>query len=200
MLRFNDEFIPPGAGAALTGLDQLAWLFQHGRPTEKEPALRRLILAAAESVLAACLAATDLATVQLAAAGFWECGLNEKGPEARRRKDEGVERLSAGDLAGVQKIFHGLSVKHPDWAEAINKKATVLYLRGRAGESLALCRRVVEMKPHHFGAWNGMALCAVQLEYWHTALDAAKRALSLQPGATVNLETIRLAKSKLAAP
>jgi hypothetical protein len=56
------------------------------------------------------------------------------------------------------------------------------------------------MKPHHFGAWSGMALCAVQLEYWHTALDAAKRALSPQSGAAVNLETIRLAKSKLAAP
>jgi|APGre2960657505_1045072.scaffolds.fasta_scaffold00939_12 hypothetical protein len=123
MLRFNDEFIPPGAGAELTGLDQLAWLFQHGRPTEKEPALRQLILAAAETVLAACLDATDPATVQLAAAGLWECWLNEKGPEARRRMNEGVERLLAGDLAGVQKTFHGLSVKHPDWAEAINKKA-----------------------------------------------------------------------------
>ena len=199
MIRLNDEFIPPGDDGRSTALDKLAWLFQHGRSTEKEPALRQLILAAAEPVLTACLTATDPDTVQLAAAGLWECWLNEKGPDARRRMDEGVERLAAGDLAGAQKIFQGLSAKHPDWAEAINKKATVLYLRGLAGDSLALCRQVVEMKPHHFGAWNGMALCAVQLEYWHTALDAAKRALSLQPGAAANLEIIRLAKSKLAA-
>lgn len=94
-----------------------------------EPALRQLTLAATETVLAACLDATDPATVQLAAAGLWECWLNEKGPEARRRMDEGVERLLAGDLAAVQKTFHGLSVKHPDWAEAINKKARALPAR-----------------------------------------------------------------------
>ena len=200
MIRLNDEFIPSGEGRGMATIEKLAWLFQHGRSTEKEPALRQLILAAAEPVLTACLTATDPATIKLATAGLWECWLNEKGPEARGRMDEGVARLSAGDLIGAQKIFHGLSEKHPDWAEAINKKATVLYLRGLAGESLVLCRRVVELKPHHFGAWNGMALCAVQLEYWHTALDAAKRALSLQPGTAANLETIRLAKSKLSVP
>ena len=110
-----------------------------------------------------------------------------------------ARQIDMGDLAGAQKIFQNLSVQHPDWAEAINKKATVLYLRGLAGDSLVLCRQVVEIKPHHFGAWNGMALCAVQLEYWHTALDAAKRAVSLQPGAAAHQEIIRLAKSKLAA-
>ena len=198
MISLHNEYIPPRDGRP-GAIDQLAWLFEHGRPTEKEPALRQLILAAAEPVLTACLTVSDPLTVQLATAGLWECWLNEKGPEARQRMDEGIQQMAADDLAGAQKIFQSLSLKHPDWAEAINKKAAVLYLRGLAGDSLALCRRVVEMKPHHFGAWNGMALCAVQLEYWHTALDAAKRAVSLQPSSSAHQEIIRLARSKLAA-
>ncbi len=81
--------------------------------------------------------------------------------------------MEAAELAEAEQVFQALVMEYPDWTEAINKQATVLYMQGRDQESLALCRKVVEEKPNHFGAWNGMAMCAVRLEDWRTALVAA---------------------------
>ena len=55
----------------------------------------------------------------------------------------------------------------------------------------------MRLKPHHFGAWNGMALCAAQLEKWEIALRAARTALRLQPTALANNDLIQLAEAKL---
>lgn len=198
MIRLNDEFIPPPDGKpANTDLKALTRLLRQGQPAEKQQALHKLIAAGAESELTRCLAAPNPVTAQLATIGLWECWLNEKGPAARGRIDEGIKRMETGDLDGAQNVFQSLIVEFPDWAEAINKQATLLYLRGLAGDSLDLCRIVVEMKPNHFGAWNGLALCAVQMEDWETALSAAQKALRLQPGARANAEIIQLAQTKL---
>jgi hypothetical protein len=42
-----------------------------------------------------------------------------------------------------------------------------------------------------------MALCAAQLEKWQATLDAARRALAIQPGAQANHDLIALAEQKL---
>jgi tetratricopeptide (TPR) repeat protein len=94
-------------------------------------------------------------------------------------------------------VFADLGRQFPGWAEAINKQATVLYMRDLADDSYDLCELVLEMKPHHFGAWHGLALCAVRLRDWETALAAGKEALRLQPHSGANREIIRLARKKL---
>jgi tetratricopeptide (TPR) repeat protein len=198
MIRLNDEFIPPNDDASDSDeITALTRLLQQGRPVEKQQALLKLVQAGAEPALTRCLAAPDPITVQLATVGLWECWLNEKGPEARRRMEEGIQLMDSGDLDGAQKIFQLLIARFPDWAEALNKQATLLYLRGLAGDSMELCRMVVEMKPNHFGAWNGLALCAVQMGAWETALNAAQKAYLLQPSAQANAEIIQLAQAKL---
>ena len=198
MIRLNDEFVPAEKPEQSTAeIKALTRLLEQGEPAEKQQALHKLVAAGAELALTQCLAAKNPVTVQFATIGLWECWLNEKGPAARRRIDEGIKRMEAGDLNEAQKLFQSLIREFPDWAEAINKQATLLYLRGLAGDSLGLCRIVVEMKPNHFGAWNGLALCAVQMEDWETALSAAQQALRLQPGVRANAEIIQLAQTKL---
>lgn len=195
-LRLNDEFVPPDDG----GEDELRRLresLETGAPMDREIALRRLIELKAEEVLTECLRSEHPMTAQLATAGLWECWLNEEGPSARQRIDEGVRLMNGGDLPGALEIFIELIRKHPRWAEAHNKRATVLYLLGNARLSFKACQTVVELKPHHFGAWNGMALCAAQMEKWQAALDAARRALAIQPGAQANHDLIALAEEKL---
>jgi tetratricopeptide (TPR) repeat protein len=199
VIRLEDEFLPPKRGGlSASDVEKLARLLQHGRPVEKQGALLKLIAADAESALAGCLGAKDPITVQFATEGLWECWMNEGGIKARRRMEEGIKLMESGDLVGAGEFFQSLIREHPGWTEAVNKQATVLYLQGRAAESLALCRQVVERKPHHFGAWSGMALCAMQLEDWKTALVAASEALNLQPGARASREIVNLAKAKLA--
>jgi tetratricopeptide (TPR) repeat protein len=198
VIRLNDEFIPPpDEDEGPSEITELVRLLQQGRPAEKQKALLKLIAAGAEEELTDCLGSADALAAQLATAGLWECWLNEEGPEARERIDQGIDLMEAGQNVAAEKIFLTLSRQYPGWAEPINKQATSLYMRGLAANSFDLCQLVVEMKPNHFGAWHGLALCAVQMEDWETALDAAKEALRLQPRAAANREIIRLAKSKL---
>jgi tetratricopeptide (TPR) repeat protein len=111
--------------------------------------------------------------------------------------ERGIAKMESGELEDAMAIFLRLIRQYPRWAEAHNKHATALYLIGNPRLSYKACQIVVELKPNHFGAWNGMALCAAQLEKWKAALDAARHALALQPRAQANLDLIHLAESKL---
>ena len=170
---------------------------ESGAPAARRLALARLIEVKAEDVLTELIASSDATTAQLATSGLWECWLNEEGPAARRRIDKGIALMNKGDLAGAINAFNALVKLYPRWAEALNKQATVLYLLGNARLSYQACRRVVELKPNHFGAWNGMALCAAQLEKWPWVLEAAREALRLQPSAKANLDLLQLAEARL---
>lgn len=193
-LRLNDEFLPADGNDEL---QRLRRALETGAPADRQAALHRLIELRAESVLHDCLRSDDAQTALLATGGLWECWLNEQGPDARRRMDEGIAHMNGGELEAALEIFVELVGRFPRWAEAHNKRATVLYLLGNARLSYRACQIVVELKPHHFGAWNGLALCAAQLEKWQDALDAARRALALQPNAQANLDLIALAEQKL---
>jgi tetratricopeptide (TPR) repeat protein len=198
MIRLNDEFIPPARGKrSADEIPGLVALLQQGDPAERKGALTKLIELKAEKELTNCLCSQDPLTTQLATAGLWECWLNEQGTAARQMMDEGIELMNTGHLDAASEIFQALMKQYPDWAEAINKQATLLYLSDTPAESMGLCAKVVALKPDHFGAWNGMALCAVQLEDWRTALFAAKKALSIQSTAASNQEIIKLARAKL---
>jgi tetratricopeptide (TPR) repeat protein len=196
--RLNDDLpaAPEDGGADAA---RLKHLLETGTPEQQQAALDQLVSLRAESVLVECLASQNPAVIRLATGGLWECWLSEQGAAARRQIEKGTQRMNEGDLEGALDIFAKLLKKYPRWAEAHNKQATVLYLLGNARLSYKVCQVVVELKPHHFGAWNGMALCAAQLEKWQAALDAARQALRIQPTAQANLDLIQLAEAKLRA-
>lgn len=197
-LRLNDEFVPaPGEGEPDKEIALLKRLLLEGEAVERQAALEKLVELRAEDALSDCLTSENLVAAQLATAGLWECWLNEEGADARRVMEKGVQFMKGGELEDALEIFRKLAAKYPQWAEAHNKQATVLYLLGNARLSLKVCQIVVELKPNHFGAWNGMALCAAQLEKWKIALEAATKALRLQPTALANHDIIQLAKANL---
>ena len=189
----------PRVTAASGGTDtgQLRALLETGTTQQRLSALRQLIELHAESELTHCLVSPDPAVVQLAITGLWECWLDEAGPDARRTMDNGVEAMNAGDLTEAAQTFKTLLAEHPDWAEAANKLATVLYLQGRPEESIRYCHRVVALKPDHFGAWNGLAICAIQTEDWTLALQAVEESLRLQPNSPSNRQLLQLVRSRL---
>jgi tetratricopeptide (TPR) repeat protein len=195
-LRLNDEFVPPSDDGD-PEIQKLRTLLEAGEPADQHAALAKLVTLRAEKTLTACLASKNPLAAHLATGGLWECWLNEQGPIPRREMDKGIRRMNDGDLAGALEIFDRLAEKFPRWAEAHNKRATVFYLLGNPRISYKICRLVVELKPDHFGAWNGMALCAAQMEKWQAALDAATAALRIQPGTQANVDLIRLAEVKL---
>lgn len=133
-----------------------------------------------------------------AAAGLWGLWLDEAGSAGRREIERGIAAMAKGDLKQASVIFRELMDEHPGWAEAINKQATVLYLQGRPDESIELCCEVVKLKPDHFGAWSGMALCAVQTGDWLLARESVLQSLRLQPGSGHNQQMLALVDLRLA--
>lgn len=168
-----------------------------GLAHERQAALRRLVEARAESALVQCLASANPTVVQLAAAGLWECWLSEAGIEARQEMALGIDCINEGSLEKAAGAFRQLRERYPLWPEAANKLATVLYLQGKPEASIELCREVVALKPDHFGAWNGLALCAVQIEDWPLAHRAARESLRLQPHSPSNRQLLHLIESRL---
>ncbi len=188
---------PPAALPGATDAEKERAILETGTTQQRLGALRRLIELRAERELARCLASTDPAVVQLAITGLWECWLDEAGPEARRTMEAGVEAMHAGDLTAAKATFKALMTAHPGWAEAVNKLATVLYLQGRPEDSITFCHQVVTMKPDHFGAWNGMSICAIQTENWALARRAVEESLRLQPHSPANRQLLQLVQSRL---
>ena len=69
----------------------------------------------------------------------------------------------------------------PDWAEAWNKRATVLYLIGEHDRSLADIERTLALEPRHFGALAGIGLIRIAKGEHRAALAAFRRALAVNP-------------------
>ena len=180
-----------------TDLARWGEVLEHGSAQERRAALQQLIEAGAETVLTRCLASVKPAVVQLAVSGLWECWLNQAGSTAREELELGVDAMNEGNLTSAAETFAHVVDRYPDWAEALNKLATVLYLQNEPEASIELCRQVVVLKPDHFGAWNGLTLCAVQIEDWTLALRAVRESLRLQPHSPANRQLLHLVESRL---
>ena len=201
VIRLSDEFVPPQRRAGLSGAPPavLARILQESEGAEQREAVSELIARRAEAELVDCLRSPRQVVSELATAALWECWLNEEGPDARAVIERGIDLMQSGEFAAAEEMFEELGRLFPGWAEPINKQATVLYLCGDAEGSFELCELVIAIKPYHFGAWHGLALCAVRLRDWEVAFSAAREALDLQPHSGANREILRLAKSKLRA-
>ena len=194
-----EHFRPPATTAAASvSVEEAVALLRSGDEQERRYALLQLVSAGAEGGLTECLAADDPAVAQMAASGLWECWFNEAGNDARETMEAGILAMNDGALEEASSIFRKLMTRHPQWAEAANKMATVLYMQGHPEESISLCKQVLALKPDHFGAWNGLALCAVQTEDWALALEAVQQSLRLQPRSSANLQLLRLVRSRIA--
>ena len=77
--------------------------------------------------------------------------------------------------------FTSAAALAPEYAEAWNKRATVLYLLKRFAQSLQDCERVVALNPDHFGAFSGGAMCALSLGDHAMAMKWFKAALAVNP-------------------
>ena len=100
------------------------------------------------------------------------------------------------DLMGLQKFkealahFEKVIETYPEFAEAHNKLATVLFLLGDYENSINECKVTLKMNPHHFGAWHGMGLCLFKLARYPEAIESFKSALKIQPYADINWKYI----------
>ncbi len=69
----------------------------------------------------------------------------------------------------------------PEWAEAWNRRATVLFIRRDLDASVRDIGEVLAREPRHFGAWSGLGLIFLQIDRKPRALLAFQKALEINP-------------------
>lgn len=104
-------------------------------------------------------------------------------PQMRAAEDleRATRAIAALDFPAAEGILNALLARHPDYAEAWNKQATLYYMQMRDEESLRALHRTLQLEPRHFGAVCGFAeicLSNERADYAHFAFEAA---LELNP-------------------
>ena len=118
--------------------------------------------------------------------GLWSLWFSERGSE-NKAKLEAVDRLisegEASQWVEASAAARELMEEHPDWPEALNRLATVEYLRGEYATSVELCKKVLAAKIHHFGALSGICMCYQKLGDEDALAEWRERMLPNDPSA-----------------
>jgi len=94
---------------------------------------------------------------------------------------QGSRLMNIGELNKAYELFTKIIATEPDWSEAWNKRATVLYLMNRYQSSLDDIKITLVLEPRHFGALSGQALNYIELKQYEKAIQSFKEAQKIYP-------------------
>ncbi len=97
------------------------------------------------------------------------------------RLAEGSKLVRNKQLVNAVDIFTEVIKKDPTWAEAWNKRATVLYLLGDYQSSQNDIDKVLKLEKRHFGALAGQGLVNIKLENYEKAIKSYEKAQEIYP-------------------
>ncbi|WP_143149174.1 hypothetical protein [Hyphomicrobium sp. CS1BSMeth3] len=114
-------------------------------------------------------------------ARIWEVWMRSGRVDVDRLMEEGIGYLSVRQLGAAHDRFSEAIEAAPGFAEAWNKRATVLFLMSEHEQSLSDIEKVLAIEPRHFGALAGRGMIHAQAGRWKEALDAYYQALAVNP-------------------
>ena len=114
-------------------------------------------------------------------ARIWEVWMRSGRADVDRLMEEGIGYLSVRQLGAAHDRFSEAIEAAPGFAEAWNKRATVLFLMSEHEQSLSDIEKVLALEPRHFGALAGRGMIHAQAGRWKEALDAYYQALAVNP-------------------
>jgi tetratricopeptide (TPR) repeat protein len=129
----------------------------------------------------ALLRAPNVAAARPIEQSIWQTWLDYQDDEARSEVQRSHETFSEGDPYIAVAILDKVIAKHPDWAEAWNRRATYYYVLGRYDKSIADVQHVLELEPKHFGAMAGLGAIYIALGEDDKALRYYEMALNIHP-------------------
>ena len=93
----------------------------------------------------------------------------------------GSNLVNNNQLSKAVEIFSDVIFQDPNWAEAWNKRATVLYMMGEFKKSQEDIDKVLELEKRHFGALAGQGLVNIQLKNYEKAIRSYEEAMTIYP-------------------
>lgn len=127
---------------------------------------------------------------------IWSLWCSHAEPEATQKMEQAIRAIAARDFPAAHRLLGEMTLRWSDWAEVWNKRATLLFLEERDGESLEDIDRALSLEPRHFGALCGLGQIAIRQGEPHLALAAFKAATLVNPhlaGARAAVESLERA-------
>ena len=106
---------------------------------------------------------------------------NRRGFRLTELLNQGSRLMNGGELSKAYQLFTKIIATEPDWSEAWNRRATVLYLMSRYQSSLDDIKITLTLEPRHFGALSGQALNYIELKKYEKAIQSYKAAQKIYP-------------------
>ena len=97
------------------------------------------------------------------------------------RLEEGSQLVRDQKYLKAKNVFSEVIKLDQNWAEAWNKRATVLYLLGNFEASQKDIDKVLELESRHFGALAGQGLVNIQLKNYEKAIKSYEEVLKIYP-------------------
>ena len=128
----------------------------------------------------------DLPTAQIIEKKIWKIWSihpsdDRRGFRLTELLTQGSRLMNMGELSKAYILFTKIIATEPDWSEAWNKRATVLYLMNRYQSSLDDIKITLTLEPRHFGALSGQALNYIELKQYEKAIQSYKAAQKIYP-------------------
>ncbi len=148
-------------------------------PTPNDDAVERT--RALDALFAALKSAKQDAEAEPMVERIWELWSHSGRRKADLLLEQGVGYLALNQYGPAHDRFTEAIEAAPDFAEAWNKRATVLFLLNEHEQSLSDIEKVLTLEPRHFGALSGRGMIHAQAGRWKEALDAYNQALRYNP-------------------
>ena len=128
----------------------------------------------------------NLPSAQIVEKKIWEIWLihpsdDRRGFRLTELLTQGSRLMNMGELNKAYELFTTIIATEPDWSEAWNKRATVLYLMNRYQSSLDDIKITLTLEPRHFAALSGQALNYIELKQYEKAIESYKAAQTIYP-------------------
>ena len=95
--------------------------------------------------------------------------------------EKGSYYMSQNQLTSAHNVFSKAIELDPNWAEAWNKRATVLYLMGNYNLSQNDIDMVLSLEKRHFGALAGQGLVQTALNNYQSAINSYQEVEKIYP-------------------
>ena len=106
---------------------------------------------------------------------------NRRGFRLTELLNQGSRLINMGELNKAYELFTKIIATEPDWSEAWNKRATVLYLMNQYQSSLDDIKITLALEPRHFGELSGQALNYIELKQYEKAIESYRAAQKIYP-------------------
>ena len=81
----------------------------------------------------------------------------------------------------LNNLFTQIILADPNWFEAWNKRATVLYMMGKYEDSQKDIDQVLKLEKRHFGALSGQGLVQTELKNYEKAINSYLEVQKIYP-------------------